>query len=104
MSNLRQDIVEHFDEGELKTLCFDLRIVYDSLPGDGTAAKALALIYYFQQRNEVPRLLTQLRKERPNVMWTYEVLESAEIETEVKRTEHSSVNIQTIEANLPMLS
>ena len=34
---LRQILDARFDEGELRTLCFDLGVDYDGLPGEGTA-------------------------------------------------------------------
>jgi hypothetical protein len=38
--NLRQILTERFDESELRTLCFDLGIDYDDLPGSGKVDKA----------------------------------------------------------------
>ncbi len=42
-AQLRQSLVESFDENELRDLCFDLRIDYESLPGDGKSARAREL-------------------------------------------------------------
>lgn len=45
-AQLRQLLVESFDDNELRDLCFDLRIDYESLPGEGKSAKARELVQY----------------------------------------------------------
>lgn len=61
MQNLHRIIVDHYDREELKTLCFELGVNYDALPGEGTAAKARELILYIGRRHELERLLGALR-------------------------------------------
>ena len=40
LTDLRLKIVEHFDDEELRTLCFDTDVDYDNLRGQGKEAKA----------------------------------------------------------------
>jgi hypothetical protein len=56
-SRLRQILAERFDEGELRTLCFDLGIEYDDLPGKGRADKARELVAYLERRDRIPDLI-----------------------------------------------
>ena len=53
LSELRQRLVEHFTEGELRTLCFDLGIDYDALPAFGKADKARELVAYLESRQRI---------------------------------------------------
>ena len=66
---LRQLLVTHFDEGELRTLCFDLDVDYDSLPGEGKANKARELVSYLQRHARLPDLVQIGRKIRSDVPW-----------------------------------
>ena len=52
---LRQILAERFNEGELRTLCFDLGIDYENLPGQGKADKARELVAYFQRRGDIAK-------------------------------------------------
>ena len=57
LAELRENLVAHFNEGELRTLCFDLGVNYDVLPGRGTADKARELLAYLDQRGRVAELV-----------------------------------------------
>ena len=59
---LRQTLTDHFDEGELRTLCFDLRIDYASLPGEGKADKARELVAYCERHGRIVELDEQIRR------------------------------------------
>jgi hypothetical protein len=48
LAQLRQNLVEHFDLEELRALCFDLRLDYDELRGEGQEAKARELVSYLE--------------------------------------------------------
>jgi hypothetical protein len=50
LSRLRQILATRFSESELRTLCFDLGIDYDDLPGQEKASKARELIAYLERR------------------------------------------------------
>jgi tetratricopeptide (TPR) repeat protein/LysM repeat protein len=59
----------YFNESELRTLCSDLRVDYDDLPGEGIEDKARELIAYFDHRARIPELIEVCRRLRPNVEW-----------------------------------
>jgi hypothetical protein len=65
---LRQILTQSFNEEELKSLCFDMGIDYESLPGAGKAAKARELIGYFERRGSVnvADLVAEIVAQRPN--------------------------------------
>ena len=67
---LRTQIEKHLDLEELRTLCFDLSIDYDSLRGEGKAAKIRELIALLRRTNRIPQLLAALGVIRPNVQWS----------------------------------
>lgn len=54
---------------EIKTVCFDLKIDYEALPGSGKTALVRELCTYCEKRQRVPDLLTILQKKRPDVAW-----------------------------------
>jgi len=66
---LRQILAGRLDDGELRTLCFDLGIDYDDLPGEGKANKARELIAYLERRGLVPELVRVGRQMRPDIPW-----------------------------------
>lgn len=63
----RDILAARFNPEEIKALCQDLEVDYDSLPGEGHAGKVRALIDYIARRGEIPRLLAAARKARPDV-------------------------------------
>lgn len=76
LPSLRDFIVNHYNREELQTLCFDLGVNYDALPGEGTAAKARELILYLGREKELEHLLDALRPS-PGVEWDADVLYAA---------------------------
>jgi hypothetical protein len=66
-ATLRQILVHHFSLEELRTLCADLGVSYDELPGEGQEAKARELIAYLQRRARLSKLVSCIRQYRPNV-------------------------------------
>lgn len=66
-TSLHELLVKYFDEEELRTLCFELEVDYDSLRGEGKANKARELVLYAQRIGSSAKLLAYLKKERPNV-------------------------------------
>lgn len=63
-TTLRQTIIDSFNLDELHALCFDLKLDYESLPGDGKFAKAQSLVEYFRNRHRLDQLITAVRNER----------------------------------------
>ena len=66
---LYQILTRRFDEEELRTLCYYLEIDYDSLRGEGKAAKARELIAYLDRRGQIPKLWETGRRLRPDITW-----------------------------------
>lgn len=66
---LRQILTDRFDEEELRTLCFELGIDYDDLPGRGKAAKARELASYFGRRKQIPKCVEVGKQLRPDILW-----------------------------------
>jgi tetratricopeptide (TPR) repeat protein len=66
---LRQILTDRFDEEELRTLCFDLGVDYDNLPGRGKAAKARELAAYFERRKQIPECVEVGKQLRPDILW-----------------------------------
>jgi hypothetical protein len=66
---LRTLIIAHFNDGELRDLCFDLGIDYENLPGQGKSDKARELVAYVQRYERTDELVALCRRLRPNVAW-----------------------------------
>ena len=72
LTRLRQQINDHFDLEELRTLSFDLGAHYDDLRGEGRANKARELIAYLQRRGRIAELVARCAHLRPNAVWQFE--------------------------------
>ncbi len=66
---LRQILSVRFDEGELRTLAFDLDVDYDSLPDQGKANKARELVAYLERRDRILELLQVGQRLQPDILW-----------------------------------
>jgi tetratricopeptide (TPR) repeat protein len=75
---LRQILTERFDKGELRMLCFDLSVDYDSLPGEDKASKARELVAYLQRRDRIRDLLETGKRLRSDVPWEDALVEWAQ--------------------------
>ena len=69
LAQFRQLIAKRFNDGELHTLCFDLGVEYDDLPGSGKADKARELVTYMDQRDRLADLMRVGKQSRPDVPW-----------------------------------
>ena len=58
-----------YDRPEFRTLCFDLGVDYDSLPGDGKADKERELIEHLERRGRVQEFVELGQRLRPDVPW-----------------------------------
>ena len=65
---LRQNLVDHFNREELRTLCFDLGIEHENLP-DAKESLARELVAHCERTGKIRELVAQCRKLRPNVSW-----------------------------------
>ncbi len=64
---LRRTLIERFSESELRDLCFDLGVDYDSLPGESKADRARELVDYFARRHRIPKLVRKIEEMRPDI-------------------------------------
>ena len=69
LTQLREILDQRFDEGELRTLCFDLGVDYDNLPGQSKSDRARELVLHCERRDCVPELVATGRKLRPDISW-----------------------------------
>lgn len=70
LSALRDNISSYFDLAELQSLCFDLGIDFEELPGEKKSEKSQALILLLERRDRLPELITWLAEKRPHVAWS----------------------------------
>jgi hypothetical protein len=66
---LRETLATRFSDGELRTLCFDLGIDYDDLPGQGKGDKARELVAHCGRRHKLLELVSVGRAKRPDISW-----------------------------------
>ena len=71
MTALLHQLNAHFDESELRALCFDLHIEPENLPGQTRQDRARALIRYMLRRGRIGELYTQCETLRPNERWRH---------------------------------
>jgi hypothetical protein len=68
-ARLRRALMAYFDEADIQTLCFDLGIDYDNLPGGSKSVKIVELIEYLARLGKIPELIDHCSQYRPNVPW-----------------------------------
>ena len=68
-ARLLRNLEEYFDEEELRSLCFELGVKYDSLPAQGTAGKARELVAALDRADRLHELVERGRQLRPHVPW-----------------------------------
>lgn len=66
---LRRVLTTRFDEGEIRTLCFELGIDYHDLPGEGKANKARELVAYLERHGRIAELVRAGERLRPAISW-----------------------------------
>jgi hypothetical protein len=67
---LREILINYFDESDIETLCFDLRVDYQNLAGTGKAKKVIELIKYLARTGRINELIDYCKQLRPNVPWS----------------------------------
>lgn len=69
---LRVGIVDCFDLSEIQTLCFDLNVSFQSLPGgDVVEGKSRELISYLRRRSRLQELVEICKISRPAYDWSW---------------------------------
>ena len=66
---IRQRISRHFNYDEIKTICFDLDVDYDNLPGSNKDEKARELVVFLDRSGKLENLLKRAQELRPNIVW-----------------------------------
>ncbi|MCB8983384.1 MAG: response regulator [Ardenticatenaceae bacterium] len=66
---LRRFLYLHFNYSELRDLCFDFQVDFDTLAGDNKRDKVRELVAYFERRGRVRHLLINSRRRRPQAPW-----------------------------------
>jgi len=69
VTRLLQILSERFDEGDLRTLCFHLKVDYDDLPAQGKTNKARELVQYLERRDRILDLLETGKQLRSDISW-----------------------------------
>jgi len=69
LTQLREFLTARFNTGELKTLCFDMGVEYEDLPGEGRADKARELVDYCDRHECLDKLVEVGRRLRPEIPW-----------------------------------
>ncbi|MFN2134869.1 MAG: trypsin-like peptidase domain-containing protein [Candidatus Promineifilaceae bacterium] len=69
LTEIYQLLDQHFNQEELRTLCFTLEVDYDSLGGSGKSAKARELVLYLNRRNQIGKLEPAVQGMRPDIVW-----------------------------------
>jgi len=65
--DLHSLLAKYLDLEDLRTLCFCLGVDFDSLRGEGKAAKARELVIYCQSRDRLSELARGIRRMRPDI-------------------------------------
>jgi len=68
-AQLRENLSTYFEVGDLESLCFDLGVDYEGVPGESKAAKIVGIIEYFSRAGRSVNLLERCSQMRPNVDW-----------------------------------
>lgn len=78
---LRQTIIAHFNKAELRLLCADLGVKYESLSGDAIEDLALSLVEWMDRRGRILDLTDAIQQRHP------------ELKTGVRVYEHGRYNL-----------
>ena len=68
LARIRHILVDSFDLDELRTLCFDLGMDFESLPGHSKPAKAREMVNYWRNRHDLTKLTEAIRYERGDII------------------------------------
>jgi hypothetical protein len=86
LATLRRNLEAAFNLDELKSLCFDLTLNYENLPGENTLnSKTRELVNLCQRMSRLSDLLNLCTEQRPQVEW-WVGLEEYRTETAVSAT------------------
>lgn len=66
---LFQKIDRHFNDADLRDLCFQLNVEYENLAGQGKRDKVRELVLWMKRNGRLPDLITLASQLRPNTRW-----------------------------------
>ncbi len=69
LGTLHKQINTYFNFSEVKTLCFNLGVDHENIPGDGRSAFIRNLVVSMAKRNRLQELVDHVREERSFVEW-----------------------------------
>ena len=69
LAQLRRQLTSLFNESELRNLCFDLGVDYESLPARSKDGTARELIAHMQRNGRLPELIKMGRQLRSQALW-----------------------------------
>lgn len=69
LSTLHKQIDQYFSFSEVRTLCFNLGVDYENIPGDHRSAFIRNLIISLAKQNRLQELIDEVRAERAFVDW-----------------------------------
>ena len=67
--SLRQTLEDRLSDDDLRTLCFDLGVDYEDLPGQRKSIKIQELLMYFVRRKSISNLIEVGGQQRPDIPW-----------------------------------
>ena len=70
-NQLRRLFIDHFDEGELRALCFELGVRYEHLKGENLTDSVQELIGYCERRDLLSELIEKCQQLRPQISWPH---------------------------------
>jgi len=102
LPQLRDEIASSFNEAELQSLCFDLDINYEDLPGTTRQIKIIELIKYCDRDDKIGMLLQRCQTLKPNRHWHF--LEETPLALQVNApTLDYQTHILSVEKNLTLI-
>jgi hypothetical protein len=69
---VQQLLVEYFSLEDIRTLCFEMGVDFDDLPGEGKKGKSRELVIYCRNRAMVDKLVNKIRAARSEMPWPME--------------------------------
>jgi formylglycine-generating enzyme required for sulfatase activity len=88
LPSLPQQISAHFSLDELRGLCFELGINFESLRGETIETKALALVQFCERRRLTDQLWAICAEKRPLLSWTPDQFSHTLDDIRQKYTQH----------------
>ena len=81
---LREALMEYFNESDIRQICFDLDVDFEKLSGDNKTELVISLIEHFSNQGKIPQLIHACSMVRKNVSWD-QIAAAAKQEKESKR-------------------